>query len=126
MVVKLIIIFLAGGWFGANLSYHFFYSPKARVKRLWGKIYRLSSIFKNPEVLPAYVTYPTELAKNKIGKEINSLLDNEFDPEEDKEYIETNKYTDPYIEHDEYVKKQVGRLLIQREDWEKIEKLLNK
>lgn len=50
----------------------------------------------------------------------------DVDNDGDKEYIESNRYSDDYIEHEKFILKKVGALFVQDEDWEKIEKFLNK
>ena len=75
------------------LTYQFFYSPKARIKRLWEEVFKISfrigeQTKKGESPIPEDVN-----AVNKKKRLINALLDYYFNPEneEDKEYIEQNK-----------------------------------
>jgi len=109
-------------WFFLDQEY---YSPKARLKRLWKIVNKLSiEINKtssgNFEINSAYL-----LQRNKVGKYINSILEYYFDPENDEEYMAENKYWDEYTQNEEFVKTKVKSLLIQKEDWDKIKKLLD-
>jgi hypothetical protein len=72
-----------------------FYSPRARVKKLWKGISRLSREVgeqnkRFPDVPnPMVDVYEKIIYKKK--RMINALLDYHFDPEEDQEYIEENR-----------------------------------
>jgi len=87
-----IFILLVGVVIGAGLAYYFWYSPKARIKNLWKIIHRYSPLLR-PDLMLGESAYP-ELAQKirEHGEMINLLLKYNFDPEEDKEYIEQNKW----------------------------------
>jgi len=100
------------------------YSPRAQIKMLWKEVHKLSELIYGTR--SGYVPDCIKEKRTKLGKFINSLLDYYFDSEEDREYREENRYSDAVIEYEENIKRQVNRLLIQDEDWKRIEKLLNK
>ena len=77
--------------------YELFYSPRARIKKLWEEVFSIASKIhdinkKYPEgslfVIRAY-----EKEREKRDTMINTLLDYYFDPEEDREYVEENRAT---------------------------------
>ena len=55
----------------------YYYSPKAQIKRLWKRVYKISSLMNNS----SYSIDTFEREKNKTGKLINSLLDYNFNSE---------------------------------------------
>lgn len=73
----------------------YFYSPKARVKRLWKEIYIISYKINKwrttDSVLNSLTLEPYENAIRRKKKMVNALLDYYFDPEEDREYLEENR-----------------------------------
>ncbi|KKS91487.1 MAG: hypothetical protein UV65_C0005G0019 [Parcubacteria group bacterium GW2011_GWF2_43_11] len=77
------------------LTYVYFYSPKARIERLWKEIFRITFRKKEQEKISRDICNPLveeyEKMIRKRYKMINSLLDYYFDPEEDQEYIEENR-----------------------------------
>lgn len=95
IIIFLGIVFLTWWFF-----YNFFYSPRALIKRLWKKELKLASELgkmrkgvEMPEVIEGINSvYLPHMEKN--GKMINALLDYYFDPEEDEEYIQENRYND--------------------------------
>lgn len=89
-----IIIFLIGGWIGAELSFYFIYSPKAQVKRLWKQINKLNKLkidCGNDSTRDYIVNGSIHTAISNNKKKINILLDYYFDSEEDEEYISKNR-----------------------------------
>jgi len=72
-----------------------FYSPKARIKRLWKEIFtiahKIGKYNSEDSVADSVVKEPYERVIQKKKKMISSLLDYYFNPEEDQEYIEENR-----------------------------------
>lgn len=88
-----IIIFLIGAWVGGELAFHFIYSPKAQVKRLWKKIYKLNQFKIDCGDDSARDFLVNDSVYSNISnqkKKINILLNYYFDPEKDEDFI--NKY----------------------------------
>jgi len=86
------------------LTYHFFYSPKARINRLWEEVFKISYKIGEQKRKQEYSNFvrvgwgpfsmvADESVIEKKEKMINALLDYYFNPnnEEDKEYIEQNR-----------------------------------
>lgn len=93
-----IIFYTLIGFIGACIADSILFSPKAQIKELWKQIFKLSYKIgelrkKNPEFDPLSEWLYTE-ESNKHGKMINALLEYHFDPENDKEYIEENRYSE--------------------------------
>jgi replication-associated recombination protein RarA len=127
MILKLLsfLAIILATWFILD---QYYYSPKNQIKRLWNKVHKLSELINKlgSDYIPDYISDSPKDKINKIGKVINSLLDYHFDSEEDKEYIEENRYTDDSIKREEFIIKKANKFLIQEEDWEKIGKFLSK
>jgi len=122
-IILIIIFIVIPTWYILNES---FYSPKERIKRLRKKVHKYSDVINKLHTDVYSIGEPYKIQRNKVGKVINSLLDYHFDQEEDKQYIEENRYTDEYTKHEDFIKKKIQSLLIQDEDWVKIENILNK
>lgn len=90
-----IIIILATAFITSLFIYEFFYSPKARVRRLWKEVFTISHEIgkynSKDSVEDSSVKEPYEKTMRKKEKMINALLDYYFDPEEDREYIKENR-----------------------------------
>jgi hypothetical protein len=92
MTFKFIIIFLIGAWSGGIFAFHFIYSPKAQIKRLWKEIFEIT---KKEKIMRGDSFYSQidaifDSAINKRKKMIRDILDNYFDPEEDQDFIKEN------------------------------------
>ena len=93
MTIKIIIVFLIGILVGGELAYHFFYSPKAMIKKLWKEIFKLTQFKvddKKDSVMAYIVNKSPDEAIEKRKKMINALF-GYLDHEKDKEFIEQHK-----------------------------------
>ena len=97
MNIKLIIYTIIVLFIGGEIGYHLFYSPKATIRRLLKKMYKLPIKYKGMERQAqdkdnVYYNRCKELM-NQTNKTINDMLNIKyyFDPKEDKEYIEKKK-----------------------------------
>lgn len=91
--MNFIIIFFIGTLVGAGFAYHFLYSPKAMIKKLWKEIYKLNELKvggSKDSVMAYVVNGSTDESIAKRKEIINSLL-NYLDSENDKEFIELHK-----------------------------------
>jgi len=89
-IFTLICVFLIGAYVGAELAFYFIYSPKAQVKSLWKQIHKLTQFrldCGNDSVRDSLVNSTTDKLISEKKKRINILLDYDFDPEEDKEFV---------------------------------------
>jgi len=77
------------------LIYLYFYSPKARIERLWEEVLKIAFKKKEQEKITGDVhdllAGEYEKIIRKKHKMINALLDYYFNPKEDGEYIEENR-----------------------------------
>ena len=89
--MNFIIIFLIGAFIGAELSYHFKYSEKADVKRFWRQINKIQKRKEEYGKINNDNDKDFDLMIEKRKKMINFFLDNFFDPEKDKEFLDQHK-----------------------------------
>ena len=87
-IIYTIFILIIGG----NLAFHLIYSPKAQIKKSWKNIQLIRSLTPRSEHIPEIIYSEPDKRIADIGKHINYLLEYYFDPEEDREYIEQNKW----------------------------------
>lgn len=80
------------GWL---IIYNLFFSPKARVRRLFKEIYKipikLARLKRSRLDLTSDISQKCEIELNSRYKMINALLEYNFDSEIDKEYIKEMK-----------------------------------
>lgn len=105
MNILLLAMVALGTW---GLVYEYYYSPKARIKKLYREISKLKLLSPSDSLIVL-----TEA--NKKGKMINALIDYYFDPVEDKEYIENKKYPDSAIEQEEWAREEERKINLKKD-----------
>ncbi len=86
-IIWSVFIFIMGG----NVSFWLMYSPKAKIRNRW-KIIKKLKIFTTMEEKHPEGGDSAERRVEKFGTQINSILEEDFNPEIDREYIEKNRW----------------------------------
>lgn len=77
------------------LAYHYLYSPKAQIKKLWDEVFKLTYDFRQIREASTEAGWAaSEGFNHQINKRkalIKAILEHSFDPEKDADYIHEHK-----------------------------------